>query len=132
GLKGTQNAQVLLRAAGASDLLSDSLELGAKSWDENAALAEEAGKRYATTESQLQVARNQIKDAAIDVGATIAPMAVGAANAVAGIANAFSSLPGPVKSTVTGIAGVASGMLLLGGATVKAIGWTQDMGKQLE
>src|SRR5690606_17750559 len=45
GLKGTQNAHVLLRAAGASDLLSDSLELGATAWEANSALSEEAGKR---------------------------------------------------------------------------------------
>lgn len=132
GLSGTQNAQVLLRAAGSSDLMTESLKQGSAEWKVHSALAEEAGKRYATSESQLAIARNQIKDAAIDLGGALAPAAVKVAQTVGGMANAFSSLPGPVQSTITGVAGVTSGLLLLGGATVKAVGWAQDMQRTLK
>lgn len=128
GLSGTQNAQVLLRAAGASDLLSDSLELGASAWEKNNALQEEAAKRYETTESKLRIAKNTLNDAAIDVGASFGPLLAGAAGQIAGIADAFVKLPGPVKSAASGIAGFTAGTLLIGGAAVKAIGWAQDLG----
>ena len=39
----------LLRAAGASDVFRESLEIGTKAWDENTALSTEAGKRYETS-----------------------------------------------------------------------------------
>ena len=128
GLSGTQNAQVLLRAAGASDLLSDSLSLGEKAWAENAALAEEAGKRYATTESRLKIAKNTMKDAAIDAGSVLGPALAAVAEKAAGVANAFVGLPRPVQQFSTGLAGVAASALLVGGGAVKVIGWSQDMG----
>lgn len=127
GLSGTQNAQVMLRAAGASDLVTESLELGAKAWDENAALAEEAGKRYETTESKLQIAKNTMKDAAIDLGAVFGPMLAGGAEKLAGFADAFVKLPEPIQKTAGALSGVAASTLLLGGGAVKVIGWGQDI-----
>ena len=128
GLSGTQNAQVLLRAAGASDLMTESLSLGATAWEKNNALQEEAAKRYETTESKLQIAKNSLNDAAIDLGASFGPMAAGVAGEIAGIADAFVKLPGPVKGAVSSIAGFTAGTLLIGGAAVKTIGFAQDLG----
>lgn len=132
GLAGTQNAQVLLRAAGASDLMTDSLKLGASAWKDNAALQEEAQKRYATTESRMKIARNTFKDAAIDLGSVLGPALASVAEKAAGLANAFVQLPGPVKSAITAVAGISSAVLLIGGATIKAIGWMQDFKGSLD
>lgn len=131
GLKGTQNAQVLLRAAGASDLMTESLELGATAWEENAALAEEAGKRYETDASKIQVSVNKAKDALISFGADVAPVLAGAAEGLAGIADWTGRLPAPVKTAATALAGVSAAGLLIGGATVKVIGFAQDVADAL-
>ena len=48
----------LLRAAGASDVLSDALDTGSRAWEENNALTNEANQRYATMESQLKIFKN--------------------------------------------------------------------------
>lgn len=58
----------LLRAANASDVFSGAVEMGNKAFGENNALAEEAGKRYETTESKLKMLRNEATNAAIDLG----------------------------------------------------------------
>lgn len=111
GIKGTEETGVLLRLAGAGDILTDSLKLGDSAWASNSALAEEAAKRYETTESKVKVAWNNIKDAAIDAGAVLLPMIAGLAEGAAGLANAFGSLPEPVKgvlSVLGGVAGVAA------------------------
>lgn len=111
GIKGTEETSVLLRLAGAGDLLSDSLKLGDEAWQSNSALAEEAAKRYETTEAKVQIAWNNIKDAAIEAGAVLLPIIAGGAESVAGIAQAFGSLPDPVKgalSVLGGVAGVAA------------------------
>ena len=48
----------LLRAAGASDVFAESLEIGSKAWAENTALTKEAEQRYATFESRLTLLKN--------------------------------------------------------------------------
>jgi TP901 family phage tail tape measure protein len=111
----------LLRAAGASDLFTKSLQVGSSAWAENNALAEEASKRYQTSASKLQVAGNQIKDSLIDVGAAIAPIAVGGAQAISDIVRSFKALPGPVQDVVTWV-GVATAVVgLFGGAALIAV-----------
>lgn len=58
----------LLRAANASGVFSGAVEMGNKAFGENTALAEEAGKRYETTESKLKMLKNEVVDAAIEFG----------------------------------------------------------------
>lgn len=58
----------LLRAANASGIFSDAVETGNKAFGENTALAEEAGKRYETVESQLGMLKNEVTDVAIEFG----------------------------------------------------------------
>lgn len=121
GIKGTEETSVILRLAGAGDLLTDSLDLGAKAWEENTALAAEAEKRYATTEAKIQIAWNKIKDAAIDAGGVILPLLAGLGDMVGGLASAFGGLPAPAQSALTIIAGVATAAALMGGALLVTI-----------
>jgi len=65
----------LLRAANASNVFNDSLNLGNKSWKENTALTEEANKRYETTESQIAMAKNNVNALAISLGKELLPHA---------------------------------------------------------
>lgn len=58
----------LLRAANASDTFSGAVKMGNSAFKDNTALAEEAGKRYETTESKLKMLKNEAVDAAIDLG----------------------------------------------------------------
>ena len=115
GIKGTEEVQVMLALANSGDLLSDSLDLGAKAWAENSALTQEAGKRYETTESKVKIAWNNIKDAAIDAGAVLLPVIQGIAESVSGLAQTFGNLPEPVQAVVVGFAGIVGGAALLGG-----------------
>lgn len=57
----------LLRAANASGVFAGAVEMGNEAFGENTALAEEAGKRYETTESKLKMLRNEAVNAAIDL-----------------------------------------------------------------
>ncbi|WP_430609683.1 phage tail tape measure protein [Enterococcus sp. DIV0876] len=58
----------LLRAANASGVFAGAIEMGNTAFGENTALAEEAGKRYDTTESKLKMLKNEVVDAAIEFG----------------------------------------------------------------
>ncbi len=116
GIKGTEETGVILRLAGAGDLLSDSLKLGDSAWESNSALAAEAAKRYETTESKVKVAWNNIKDAAIDAGSVLLPLIAGVAESVSGMAQAFGGLPEPVKGVLTVLGGVVGVAALGAGA----------------
>jgi len=111
---------MLLRTAGASDLLSDALGTGARGWAENSALAQEAAKRYGTTESQMQVTANNIKDAAIDIGAAFLPIVQGVVDGVRNLITWFQNLPGPVQTVVAVLGAVTAGVTLFGGAALIA------------
>lgn len=63
----------LLRAAGAGNLFSDSLEIGTKAWEENNALTKEAEQRYGTFESKLKILKNRLTDVGIEVGGALIP-----------------------------------------------------------
>lgn len=73
GLTEVRLRDSLLRAANAGDLFNDAIETGTEAWEENVALTNEANKRYETTESQLTISKNKIKDIAISLGDKLLP-----------------------------------------------------------
>lgn len=116
GLGSIRTRDALLRLAGSGDLLAQSFDDGARAWEENTALIEEAEKRYDTAEAKIQIARNAIVDLAIDIGGVLLPMVASLAEGIADLAGWFSDLPGPVKTIATILAGLTGAMSLLGGA----------------
>jgi TP901 family phage tail tape measure protein len=114
GLGTIRTRDALLRLAGAGDLLSQSLDDGARSWEENTALIEEAAKRYDTTEAKIQIAKNALVELAIDVGSVVLPAIAMLAEGAADIAKFFSDLPGPVKAAVT-VLGLLAGVTTAAG-----------------
>lgn len=120
GLSEIRVRDALLRAGAASDMFSSSLQTGSRAWAENAALAAEAEKRYATTEAQLTMAGNAIKDAAIDIGAALLPIVQGGIEVIRNLVTWFQNLPGPIKTAVAVLGLVTAGVGLLGGAALVA------------
>lgn len=73
GIKETRLRDALLRSANASDIMEKAVKLGNKAWTENKALVNEANKRYQTTESQLQKAKNKIDVLVVSLGEKLLP-----------------------------------------------------------
>jgi TP901 family phage tail tape measure protein len=121
GFKGTQNMQVLLRLAGAGSELTDALDLSNKAWAENNALVIEAEKRYATTEAKISMARNQMRDAGIDIGAVLLPALAAFVDVGGDLMRTWSDLPGPLKDVLVVIGLLAAGFAIAGGAAMIAI-----------
>ena len=110
----------LLRAAGASDVLAESLRLGGEAWDANTALVEEAAARYATTESQMIMAQNAINEFGISLGEHLLPIIGDAAEHVTNWGVAWSTLDASTQGAVTGIGGTVGAVSLLTGALITA------------
>jgi len=122
----------LLRAAGASDVFSEALQIGSKAWEENTALTNEANQRYATTESQLKMLFNRFKDVAITVGDALAPALMAALDAMEPLiniiekgANWFADLDEKTQKVIITIGGLAAAIgpvLTVGGKLISGVG----------
>lgn len=119
GIRSTEEQRIILQLKANADLLTESLDLQATAWEENTALVDEASQRYATTESRLQVARNQINDTAIDIGGNFLPVLADSVEWVGQLAAGFGALSPAQQSFVTTLgAGVTGLGLMVGGAAV--------------
>lgn len=119
GFKDVRVSDALRRSAAAADLFSKAMNDGEKAFADNKALSEEAAKRYETTAAKVEMAWNQIKNAAIEVGGVLLPLVGQVAGSVAQIANAFAQLPAPVQAGITGFLGFASVAGLVVGSGMK-------------
>jgi TP901 family phage tail tape measure protein len=81
GIKGIREQDTLLRLSGASDVLTNAVKISSDAWKENNALTKEAETRYGTTESQLVILWNRIKDVAITTGNALVPAVMDAIDA---------------------------------------------------
>ena len=66
-IKEIRLTNTILALANASGVMSNAIDTANKAWDENTALAIEAGKRYETVESKMQIMKNAFVDLGISV-----------------------------------------------------------------
>ena len=110
GLKEIRLSNMILALANSNGVMTDAIETANEAWKENNALAEEASRRYETTESKIQVLKN-----AVDVL----------------LIEAFDEVEGPLKE---GIEWLTDGVIEL---TEYATGpnglskWENDFAKEL-
>lgn len=146
GITEVRMRDALLRAAGASDVFTDSLNIGTNAWKENTALTEEAEERYKTTESQLKILWDRIKDVAITTGNVLAPALLDAIDAAEPLiqkiedgTQAFSEMDkeqqqtilkmialaaaiGPASIGIGQLSSGVGGLLKIGGSAAKMLG----------
>jgi TP901 family phage tail tape measure protein len=107
--------RAFLSLANAGDLLTRTLKVAGDGWRENTALTEEAQRRFATTQSQLTLLWNRIKDVGITIGNALLPGVKaliggldGLLPVVEAIAKVFTTLPGWVQGIAIGFVGLAA------------------------
>jgi TP901 family phage tail tape measure protein len=121
GITEIRTSDALRRLAGSGDNLTQSLQIGNQAWQENTALVDEANRRYQTAEARIQIARNQINEAAIDLGGTFLPVVAEMADTVAGFTGAIADLPEPLRNALAILAAVTAAVLLAGGTALIAV-----------
>ncbi len=127
GITGVREADAIRRLASSGTNLVDQLTLAEAAIKGQDALLNEYSKRAATTEAQVTVAWNNIRDSAITAGTSMLPIVQQAAQGVATLAQAFGSMsPDQQKFAVTAAAATAGLALFVGGG-MKAIGMARDL-----
>ena len=76
-----------------------------------------------TSAHKMQVAMNDMKNAAIELGGAFAPVMSGLASVVSSVASAFSSLPAPAQQVIAVILGIVAvvGPLVMGIGTIISV-----------
>ena len=100
GIKEVRLRDSLLRAANAGSLLEDSINMGTKAWGENIALSNEANQRYATTESQIKMLKNEIMDMARNIGIELLPTLKDGLVVIKDLIEKFNSLSPATKENI--------------------------------
>ncbi|WP_220613270.1 phage tail tape measure protein [Hymenobacter sp. HSC-4F20] len=114
----------LLRLANAGDLTRRAVELSGQAFQENSALSKEAGQRYETTASQIQVAKNRLNDLGITIGNLLLPAIKSMSSLIGGASDALNNMSPAAAQTTLVVAGLvaAVGPLALGiGAVISLL-----------
>lgn len=115
GIKETRLRNALLSSANASDIFSEAIKMGSEAWENNSALTEEAEKRYATAEANIQIFKNTLNDLAITFGEIVLPYLIKFIDKLKGVIEWFDKLSPTMKNTILIIGGIiaAIGPLLI-------------------
>lgn len=115
----------LLRASGASDIFTKAIDTGTKAWSENVALTNEAEQRYATTESQMKILKNEIADLGRGLGEQLLPLVKDGMIFLSDLIQGFKDLSPQTQENIVkfGLMAAAAGPLLnIGGKLVSGTG----------
>lgn len=115
GISEVRVRDALLRAAGASDVLTGALNLGRDAWEKNSALAEKTAIIYDTTGSKLQMMRNQMSATGKEIGDNLTPHLLKLTEKTRDVVKVFSDLSPEAQDTTIKLAAItaAIGPLLI-------------------
>ncbi|WP_159641659.1 phage tail tape measure protein [Erysipelothrix anatis] len=125
GIKEVRMRDALLKAAGANDLFSSSLEMSQSAWSENTALTNEYANILETTSAQWEITKNSLNDLAITVGNILLPSINSMLENLQGLATWLSNLDPAIQKTIVGFAGIIaafSPILIFLGKIITSIG----------
>lgn len=74
GITEVRLQRMMLSLAGSGDLMNRAIETSNQAWTENVALQKEADKRYGTTESKVQMAKNAFENLKVTIGEHLTPI----------------------------------------------------------
>lgn len=139
-LKEVRLSNTILALANSGDLMTNAINTANKAWEENNALAIEAGKRYETTDSKIQIMKNSFVDLGIaaydelqepfrDVISSITEWVQGFteyASGPNGISKWISTISTKVPTAVRKVKGVVSEFLKFFSPVIDAAKWLWD------
>ncbi|MGN0613037.1 MAG: phage tail tape measure protein [Porcipelethomonas sp.] len=95
-----------------SDGLSGAVRLASEAWEENTALAEEAGTRYGTLESRLAITKNAANNLEIAIGDALNPVVGELADIGMGVLTWLTEFCEEHPAVVTSVTGVVGALAL--------------------
>lgn len=125
GITEVRLSNTILALANANGVMSDSVSLANKAWEENTALTKEAQQRYATAESKLKMLGNKIKAVAIELADSLLPAVNKVVDKIGKLEDKFSNMSDKSKElivTIGAIIAVLGPLLTITGQLITATG----------
>lgn len=115
GITEVRQRNALIKSTIAVELFSRSQKTANEAWQKNNELQEKTAIFYKTTEKRLAIVRNQISATGREIGNTLTPSLMVAANRVADVTKAFSDLSPELKTSIVnwGLTAAAIGPMIL-------------------
>lgn len=108
GISELRMGDALRRTSNANELFTNALAMSNRAWEENSALTTEASILYETTESKLRLAKNQMQDAAIELGQKLTPVITTVIEKVSDLVSGFTELSPKTQDNIIKFAGFAA------------------------
>lgn len=122
GLSGIRQSNMLKSLGLAADTLTGAVSTANNAWEENIALSAEAGKRYATTESQLAMLDNSYSNLKVAIGDVYTPALRNASQVgmtvLDGITEFIEKNPEVIKLLTATTGGIATAGVVIGGVAL--------------
>ena len=135
GVTSLRQTDVMKRLGNASELFGAAVQTAGTAWSENTALTEEAGKRYATTESAMAMLKNTLSVTAAEMGGPLLGAindAIAAAKplleGVRALARGFSDMGPGMQGVVIGLVATVAAA----GPVTAAFGKAMDAGNSFK
>lgn len=125
GLTGIRQSNMLKSLGLASEMMGDAVNTANKAWEENTALSIEAGKRYETMASRLEMLKNRLTEVGIKFGELLMPLLEKLVGWLEKAMDWLSSLDEETKQTIITVGLVAAAIgpvLMIVGSLVSSIG----------
>lgn len=129
-----RQVDTMQRLSRTGELVTDMVGIANNAWDQNVALTREAGRRYETTASQIQLVKNNFNEFGISMGEVMVPSIRDASEVLVDLAKWLQSLDDGTQRMIVSVAGltVAAGpALVIGGKAMKgaskAIGFASSL-----
>ncbi|GAA1453480.1 phage tail tape measure protein [Nesterenkonia lacusekhoensis] len=118
GISEQRTVAAMTQMAAAGDMLGDSIRRGNDAFEDNTAMSAEYAYIQETLGAQIQVFKNRVNDAAIELGQVLLPAIEMVVTGLSELVTWFADLPGWVQGSIVAVAGLASGLSLLAGAAI--------------
>lgn len=110
GIKEIRQIDTLSRLVNAHENYSKNIDMANKAFEDGTALSEEAGKRYATIASQLQILKNNFMEFALTIGELLLPVVQWLIDLLTQVSNWLNALAPAQKKLVTVIMAVVAAL----------------------
>ncbi len=134
GVTSLRQTDTMKRLSGASELMSEMVDLSNQSWQENTALTEESEKRYQTAGSKIQQLKNTIQELCVKLGEILLPIVQKITNALSGFANWLTNLSPTAQKVILIVLGLVAAigpLLITIGKLVSSIGSIMTYGPKV-
>lgn len=125
GVTSLRQTDTMKRLSGASELMSEMVDLSNASWQENTALTTESEKRYQTTEAKIQQLKNTLQELCVKLGEILLPIIQKICDGLSGFVSWLTNLSPTTQKVVLVVLALVAAiapLLITVGKLISSIG----------